>query len=300
MYRLAEEYIQELLDSAADPTTLSSNQSCLNLCYLIDRLRKSKLAVLRNLAFSESTCVKLFAFYLEWSERHHQKAMRQVLDLTATLLSSHPDKSSLTIIKATVLERISNVISHKASQSMIKPAFKALEVFISKKSISSSDILVSYLKVVSKDLNGIYEYLDISDPENFNDLVLAVFHWMCLFDISPAAGRFLVALFVDLRKISSTSGNLSHASLWKSWIIRGLRNNPDSLENVKNYIFPTLFRLDRNGSVEFLRELTRQTDFSNAIVKDLDTNATLLLAAMEIGKVSGLVEDASKFLIFHS
>lgn len=223
--------------------------------------------------------------------------MRQVLDSTAALLSSNPDKLKAATIKETILHRVATAISHKSSQAFVKPAFKSLEIFLSKKILSSLEILTSYLAVVSQDTSPIYDSHPTPEAGDFDPLVSAAFDWMSPQDVSPAAGKFLVALFLDLRKLSATPESPRHASLWQKWILRGLLDYPESLENIKNHILSALFKLDRSGSIEFLKELSQQTNFSSGVVGDLSENATLLLAAMEVGKKSSLIEDASRFHI---
>lgn len=218
--------------------------------------------------------------------------MRQVLDLTAILISSNPDKSKAIVIKEAILKRIATAISHRASQSFVKPAFKSLEVFLGKKSFTSVEILNSYAAMVSGEYSTFSDIHSTPEAGDFDALVSAAFDWMSPPDVSPAAGKFLVTLFLDLQKSYATSEKLRHASLWQSWILRGLLDYPDSLENIKNHLFLPLFKLDRNASIEFLRELTKQADFSSGVTGDLSENATLLLAAIEMGKKSGLVEDA--------
>jgi len=124
-------------------------------------------------------------------------------------------------------------------------------------------------------------------------------------DTAPGAGKLLVTFFQKLRKdLNEISLDLAlmHTSFWQRWIRAGLANHPDCIENVKNYLFPPLFKLDRIGSIEFLERLAQQTDFTgfrNLESHDWDAQAFLLLSAMEAGKKAGLVDEPGKREDYH-
>jgi hypothetical protein len=126
-----------------------------------------------------------------------------------------------------------------------------------------------------------------------------VFEWMTLADISPAAGKFLVTIF---REMSNSFGGTPSQNLtasWQRWIREGISKQPEALENVKNYLFPPLFKLDRPGSLVFLEELNTQSSVWNMKNHEFDAQALLQLAAIEVGKKSGLVEEPSKCTQHH-
>lgn len=128
---------------------------------------------------------------------------------------------------------------------------------------------------------------------SWSKLFDGIFEWMTLPDISPAAGKFLVTVFRGLKdqNANSTVMKTNHSALWQRWISNGLAKNPESLENVKNYLFPALFKLDRTGSIVFLEHLNTVTSSKEACDNFADTYHLLRLSAMEMGKKSGLIEE---------
>jgi hypothetical protein len=144
--------------------------------------------------------------------------------------------------------------------------------------------------------------IDQSHPGKFYDtklhesFVSVVFEWMTLPETSPVAGKLLVTLFQKIRTDLSLPDVEKYSTLWQRWIHYGLAKHPDSLENIKNHLFPPLFKLDRTGSLEFLQDLAKQNSMGGLNNSDLDAQAFLLLSAMEVGKKSGLVDELGKKL----
>jgi len=223
--------------------------------------------------------------------------MRRVLELLSSLISISLEEEILGSTKKSILQRLLSIITHQAAQALVKPAFKCLECFLSKGSISSNELIRTYqdqiLIIRSRLVTHVEEF-----PTNsqWDSLISEVFGWMTLPDVSPAAGKFLVTLFRELRRMSTDSDTrgIDHTILWQRWIRRGLSKNPGTLENVKNYLFPPLFKLDRPGSVSFLEDLSKQKPISGLHNEELDAHSLLQLAAIEVGKKSGLVEEPSK------
>ena len=225
--------------------------------------------------------------------------MRQVLELTSSLIALQPDKDISASVKRAILKRTLTTINHRAAQPLVKPAFKSLECFLGKSSISIKDLMNSY--EVEEGLPGISTDQDsLLDSPYWDDFVSGVFDWMAMPDISPAAGKFLVTLFGQLRKLSneSESSNSKYTVLWQRWVRKGLKKNPAALENVKNHLLSPLFKLDRPGSLAFLGDLNEQRPASNLRRPELDSHSLLRLAAMEVGKKAGLVEEPSMYFQF--
>ena len=217
--------------------------------------------------------------------------MRSVVEILSSLISLDPEGWISYSIKEQILQRIVEILAHRAAQPLVKPAFKALECFLSKAAVSPQDLLRVYKPRVPSQVCSSSECI-----HGWDDFISQVFDWMALADISPAAGKLIVTLFVQLRKSSGASENLTACSLlsWQRWIGKGLEDNPDALENVKNHVFSPLFKIDRIGSLAFLKELNQRKDIATETVKDLDAHSLLQLAAMEVGKKAGLVEEPGK------
>lgn len=264
--------------------------------------KSSKFSGINEIAFCQETCLDLFSFYVEWNEKNQHRSMRQVLELLSSLLAKNPDESVRISTKAIILQKLLSIVTHQAAQPFVKPAFKALECFLSKGTFSTSELINSYREHIQRKdlLAGIHETTFDSEETALDHLVSEVFDWMILADISPAAGKFLVTLFKESRMaMAELQVNQTHSTiLWQKWIRQGLNRQPDVLENVKNYLLPPLFKLDRPSSMEFLKDLNTWNTLLGIGSQELDAQALLQLSALEVGKKTGLVDEPSELFSF--
>lgn len=217
--------------------------------------------------------------------------MRQVAELLSSLIDKNPDQQTNTVVKTSILERSMSIVTHQAAQPLVKPAFKALECFLSKRTISPQELIDAY-----RHHRRCTPVSATATTESAWDSLFAeVFEWMTLADISPATGKFLVTVFRELRSISDGNRSTNLTTSWQRWIREGLRKQPEALENVKNYLFPPLFKLDRPGSLLFLEDLNSQGSVFDMKDHEIDAQSLLQLAAIETGKKSGLIEEPSKY-----
>jgi hypothetical protein len=296
LYRLARDQLDDLLCKATQPHHVSGN-ACTKLCRFIEQCKTSKFANIREVAFSGKTLLDLFNFYIEWNEKNQHRSMRQVLELLASLFSLQPVEEISLSVKESLLRRLVSIITHQDAQSLVKPAFKSLEYFLGKRIISTDSLISCFqdLRVFS----DVSTNDRVAEPVIFRDLLIGdVFEWLALPDTSAAAGKLLVTLFIALGSLSRESPNQAPGQtvLWQQWIRDGLNKYPETLENVKNYLFVPLFKLDRFGSLSFLGNLNNQESISDLKSDDLEAHYLLLLAATDVGKKSGLVEEPSMHL----
>lgn len=279
--------MDNLLVKAAQPWHSSKN-ACIELCYFIEQCRTSRSSLIQDVVLSKNTSLSLFNFYVEWNEKTQNRQTKQVLELLASLIAHHPEESIASSIKETILLKLVSIITHQAAQPLVKPAFKALDLFLSKGTLSPREVVEAYEKsVLTPDHHGNLESL-----ASWDLLISDIFDWMTLPEMAPAAGKCLVTLFGQVKTISHNDIPDS-TLLWQRWIRNGLDKDPDALENVKNYLFPPLFKFDRPGSIIFLEDLNKQKPMSDLNTRELNAHALLQLAAMEAGKKAGLVEEPS-------
>lgn len=290
--RLAKKEIASLLSACQGRD--SSGKECIRLCHFIELCKKSQASCLRDLAYSKQTCSELFDFYIVWTEHTQPRALRQVLELLVHLLLTHPDKSTSDVVKADILQRILSVLCHQAAQSNVKAAFKALEFFLAKNALSVSEVIRADTQY-AKDAEPWLALGNAGDGFGselscWDHLMSTFFNWMSLPPVSPIAGKVTAIFMQALRKGSPFS--IHAITFWDAWISR-YTNGPthESLENVKNYVLPHLFKLDRSGSVEFLVRLTKKA------TGPLSEDVLLLLATLEVGKKGGLVEEPGARII---
>lgn len=275
-----------------------SGSAYIRLCYFIDQCRKSSSEVLVRLAFSEKVCFDLWSFCLEGTEKNQHRSMRQVLELLITLLVVNPNKSHAKEYKQQILEQLLAILMHEGAQPHVKPGLKALEFFLGKGVISVPNLVAVYSN--KKNVNP-FEGSGACDEQQLSAFVSDMFDWMTLPDTSPTAGKLLVTLFQQCRKnpdaITNQLQTSAHPTLWVRWIRDGLGKHPDALENVKIYLFPALFKIDRSSSVEFLGSLVQNVSIGSLQSEELDASSFLFLSAIEVGKKAGLVDDGSEY--FH-
>lgn len=222
--------------------------------------------------------------------------MRQVLELLSSLIAQNPDRGVSSCVKAVIFQQSLPLITHEAAHPLVKPSFKSLECLLGKSTISPEELLNAYEIYRSQ---NVAQHPNEQTPEtdqSWDPFVSAVFYWLGPADVSAAAGKFLVTLFKTLRTDPGVGSGPSsnYSSLWQRWIRTGLSKNPLALENVKNYLFSPLFKLDRPGSLEFLRDLNKQGSISDIHSREIDAHALVQLAAIDAGKKSGLVEEPSR------
>jgi hypothetical protein len=221
--------------------------------------------------------------------------MRQVLELVSSLIAKNPDATAVATIKASILGRNIAIITHQAAHTLVKPAFKSLECFLSKGTISTAELIDAYGKKSSVRVSPGSEKKPCE--ASWDNFFSGIFGWMTSPDVSPAAGKFLVTVFRELRSNPVNSPNQPDNDIasWQRWIRKGLRKDPEALENVKNYLFQPLFKLDRLGSLAFLGDLNRQSSVWDTKRQEMDAHSLLRLAAIEAGKKAGLVEEPSRY-----
>jgi hypothetical protein len=278
-----------LLLKASQPWYASKN-ACIELCYFIEQCRSSRSSLIQDVALAQVTALNLFNFYIESSEKTESKQPKQVLEVLASLIALHPEEKVATLIKESILQRLVLIITHQAAQPLVKPAFKALDFFLSKGTFPLTQLIDTYEKIVVPRVSGPGPKADILT--RWDLLISDIFDWMALPDISPAAGKCLVSLFGLVRSTSDSSIPGS-TLLWQRWIRNGLDKDPNALENVKIYLFPPLFKFDRSGSIAFLEQLNKQKPISDLNTTELNAPSLLQLVALEAGKKAGLVEEPS-------
>ena len=288
--RYAQERLDSLLHKAAQPSHGSKN-ACMELCYFVEQCRSSKSSLIQGVAFSEHASLNMFNFYIEGSEKSLSRQTKQVIELVASLIAHHPDENVVGPIKETILLRLVSILTHQAAQPLVKPAFKALDLFLVKNALFPKEVIEAYERIISPKSSEYHP--KVETLASWDHFISDLFDWMTLPDISPGAGKCLVTLFRQVRSIPNAYIPDS-TFLWQRWIRNGLEKDPSALENVKNHLFPPLFIFERSGSMNFLQALNKQKPISDLKnTRELNAHMLLQLAAIEAGKKAGLVEEPS-------
>lgn len=235
--------------------------------------------------------MKLFDFYIEWNEKDQHRSMKLVLDLLTVLTGQNPDQETAASIRRHMLISLVSIITRQSTRPLVKSCINSLNHLFVRSVYKLEDIANTYREVEPA-------VASLSDLELWRRFCSALVSWMYLHYVCSVAGKFIVTVFRALRDLAQAgpeSGSLHELTVetWLDWLHEELRANPAILENIKLYIFVPLFKTDRPRSLELLDILNRPPTekASRSDHNELDMNAILRLAALEVGKKSGLVED---------
>ncbi|EKJ75089.1 hypothetical protein NXS19_011936 [Fusarium pseudograminearum] len=280
----AQSIFTKLLEGAAQPRGSSGN-SCVKLCGFVEQSSKSQSQSLRLWAYSRDVTIKLFNFYVEWNESDNHRSMKLVLDLLPQLIRRNPDEQAGQATKAAILDNLVSVVTGKSSKPLAKSAIKALDHLLTKDIVTLDEIRSSYVTLQQK--NNSNDPLDAWKP-----FIFELFHWMTLHFVCPTAGRFIVSLYRGLRSQDQQDTQVQLSiETWHKWLLEAVNEEPSILESVKNYIFLPLFKADKAEALGFLKRMNENEAVSAGDEIDLNLPALLQLAALEIGKKVGLVEE---------
>ncbi|KAF5018056.1 hypothetical protein F66182_9980 [Fusarium sp. NRRL 66182] len=279
----AQSIFSRLLEGASQPRGASGN-SCVKLCGFVEQSTKSHSQNLRRWAYSRDVTIKLFNFYVEWNESDNHRSMKLVLDLLPQLIGRNPDEQAGQSNKNAILENLVSIVTGKSSKPLAKSAIKALDHLLTKDIVTLEEILSSYAAFQQKDASA--KPLDL-----WKSLIFELFHWMRLHFVCPTAGRFIVCLYRGLRAQGQEAAAQLSIETWHKWLLEAVSEEPSILESIKNYVFLPLFKADKAEALSFLKRMNEHEAVSAGDEIDLNLPALLQLAALEIGKKVGLVEE---------
>ncbi|POS83999.1 hypothetical protein EPUL_003568 [Erysiphe pulchra] len=281
----------EILLSSLD----TSGDDCMKLCHFIEQCRGSKSPQIQEFAFSNKICLEIYSFFLEFNERNKNRCMRRVLDLVSTLIRCNPSRTDANNIKKTILDTSLSIICHKSSKPLIKPAVKSLEHFLGISTFSIHELVESF-EAISRGRSKKYSPINDNKISWIDFFVAEIFELMSYSELSPTAGKFLVTIFRQTRFCTQKFfQNEIQITPWQVWIVKAIENKPGILEDIKNYLLPPLFNLDRQNSLDFLEDLNNQDVGIQLQSREIEPRILLKLVAFEIGKKTGLIDEGALF-----
>lgn len=214
--------------------------------------------------------------------------MKLVLDLLPQLIRRNPDEQAGQATKAAILNNLVSIVTGKSSKPLAKSAIKALDHLVTKDIVTLDEIRSSFATLQQK--NASTDPLDL-----WKSFIFELFHWMTLHFVCPTAGRFIVCLYRGLRGQDQQETQIQLSiETWHKWLLEAINEEPSILESVKNYIFLPLFKADKAEALGFLKRMNEHEAVSAGDEIDLNLPALLQLAALEIGKKVGWVEEPGK------
>jgi hypothetical protein len=242
---------------------------------------------LKQWAFTETLSKELFHFYLEWYEHDPHRALRLVLDVLVMSSTSNPCPETGKLVKAHILETLVQIVTRKSSRQLTKSGLQCLDHFLNKRVVGLTDVFLKY-----KELEP-----SVADGPNLSvwrSFVFHLFSWMELTYVCPLAGKCLVHIFrgQDKGAVDKSSPDLAGFTLelWRQWLQDALTQNPDILEDIKNYVLAPIFKTDRDASLRLLDVFNRSQPLTTND-ELTDQSILLQLATLELGKKYGLVEE---------
>jgi hypothetical protein len=247
---------------------------------------------LKQWAFTETLSKRLFHFYLEWYEHDPHRALRLVLDVLVVSAASNPCPETGRAIKDHILEMLVSIVTRKSTQQLTKSGLQSLDHFLNKRVVDLADIALKY-----KDIEP--SVADVPRISLWRSFAFHLFSWMDLTYACPLAGKCLVHIFRGLNKeaLDKTAGSESvgfSLEVWRQWLQDALTQNPEILEDIKNYVLAQIFKTERDASLKLLEMFNRSQPLT-VIDHELSNQGLLLqLATLELGKKYGMVEEPSK------
>ncbi|KAF4977485.1 hypothetical protein FZEAL_6004 [Fusarium zealandicum] len=279
----AQSIFAKLLENASQPRGASGN-SCVKLCGFVEQASKSHSQALRSWAFSRHVITKLFDFYVEWNESDNHRSMKLVLDLLPQLIRRNPDETAAQSTKSAILDNLVSIVTGKSAKFLAKSAIKVLDHLLAKHIVTLDEIRTSYVALMEKGASS--DALEV-----WKSFIFELFNWMRLHFVCPTAGRFIVCLYRGLRRQDQEKPTELDLETWHKWLLEAVKKEPTILESIKNYIFLPLFKANKTEALGFLKRMNENEAVSAGAEIDLNLPALLQLAALEIGKRVGLVEE---------
>lgn len=246
---------------------------------------------MRQWAFTETLSKKLLHFYLEWYEHDPHRALRLVLDVLVASSASNPCPETGRAVKDHIVETLVSIVARKSAQQLTKSGLQCLDHFLSKRVVKLTDLAVKYEQVDSS-------VAGLPTLSLWRSFVFHLFSWMELTYACPLAGKCLVHVFRGLNTTlpdkTATEPAGFTLEVWREWLQDALTRNPQILEDIKNYVLAQMFKTERDASLRLL-EIFNKRQPLGLVDRDLTDQGLLLqLAALEIGKKHGMVEEPSK------
>ena len=212
-----------------------------------------------------------------------------MLDLLALLIAQHPSPSAGELVKANIVESLVSIGVRQSTKSMVKSSLTCLHYFISKPVCTLDEVASTYRRVQPS-------AAELPSPSLWRQLVQEIFAWMSHKYVCAVAGKLLVAIFRGIQKLvtcrpEDPAYSFFDVLVWRQWLQDGLAKNPEALEEVKIYIFTPLFKEDRTNSLHLLKSLNSTGQVGLCDDPTLDIATMLQLAALDVGKKYGLVEE---------
>ncbi|KAG9254907.1 putative death-receptor fusion protein-domain-containing protein [Emericellopsis atlantica] len=272
----------DVLLKEAGQTKSASGNACLRLCSFVEQCSKLHAPSLQQWAFSGEVSKKAFTFYIEWNETDQHRSMKLVLDLLAQLDKRNPDAQAARATRDDLLTSLISILTGKSTKPVVKSAIKTIDHFLAKNVFGLEDLRDTYVRCRS--LPG-----SVDETETWRRLFADIIYWARMRTTSPVTGKLIVNLYRALR---TREGQwVIEPSRFHQWLLDFIQDGLSALEDVKNYIFLPMFKVDRAESLRYLKAVSDVDNTAWDLNQQVSMPTLLQLAALETGKRVGFVEE---------
>lgn len=261
----------------------------------------------RHLAIARPVRHKLFEIYVDCYDNGKGKAMKQVLGTLIKLLSKSCAEASRSEPVDVICVKCFDIAFRVRDRTKTKPALYALTLFLSRKLLSTVDMLKLYngfTGITIKHGSSDDTESPLRKSESADLLLSALLSWMPVGDIAPAAGQLLAALLSDKSHESRRGSSDCELPIWVKPLVDGIASRPDELQAYRHHAFPALFQNRIHDFKSFLnhlgleRHLGLHTEPDSAAHHGRSLHPSvlersILFSALQAGKASGLVREYS-------
>lgn len=283
---------------ARDATAMERTAASNVLCGLVDLSTESNDSAIAPLIFSPQVASALLDLCLDYHDSARIKSSKQVLTTLARIYARSENVYGNHDLRNENIHRIFELLFHGSEQSKAKPALLALVLFLSKKVVSSGELIDLYSSWLTRD--SLVQKYEARRLSNIEEIMNGLLKWVMLPDVAPAVGQLMPMLFDQIHEVSRTTHrhvNEEYAPepWWADIVLNILIEHVGSLTTFRIYIFPGLFKPSFIYYLAFVQRLGLDSvelpDEACSNVKYMELKRLILLAALQTGKELGFVEE---------
>lgn len=274
--------------------------ACNLLCTLVEKCSQSPIERFQRLIWSHGIWVQAFDVFLNQQHSLNIKPSRQLMASLVSVLIKCSDSINAKAAKITTLNRLVGILCSTTENVPIRPALQALAHFSTKKFASIDDLYAAYC--IANDAHSSSAELDA----RLRSLLELTLHWAPFDDFASSVGLLASAILQSYQRQHTQAQeelvfHCGRSAPWADVIVRILAANPASLDNLRHYVFPELFKHEPQDYVAFLERLQLHRIFGDNTQEDQATAnpfppkqlEDVLFCAMSVGSRIDMVQVAA-------
>lgn len=274
--------------------------ACNLLCTLIEKCSQSHFQRLHDLVWSHGIWLQAFDVFLNQHHVLNIKPSRQLMVSLISVLIKCSDSTIAKAAKITILQRLVEIICSTTEHVPIRPALQALAHILTKKFASIEDLYSAFCTKNESTSKS------AETDMKLRSLLAVTLRWAPFDDFSSSAGLLASGMLESHRrehaqdKSQSPTFHSGRNASWSDTVLDLLSREPASLDNLRLYVFPELFKHDIQDYVAFLERLqihrilggTAQADEKSTDPLFTTQPEDVLFCALSVGSKIDLVQVA--------